>query len=139
MVVCVVQLFCGWVLLTLLWGLGYFLTHHTGLELLVTLLKVRIDWAPLPRSLARGIELLVIGMAAPFQVGRYAARCWPGREVAAWVILLLIWPLMAMFVPFVAVSTKVTLQGVPVIQTFVLLGALWERKVALHTTELKPN
>ena len=33
---------------------------------------------------------------------------------------------MATVVPFVAVSTRVSLHGVLVIQTFVLLGALWE-------------
>ena len=39
MLVAVVQLLCGWLLVTLLWGLGYFLTHHTGAELLADLLE----------------------------------------------------------------------------------------------------
>ena len=57
---------------------------------------------------------------APFQVGRLSSRSWPGREIAACVVVLLVWPLMATVVPFVAVSTRVSLHTIPVIQTFVL-------------------
>jgi hypothetical protein len=139
MLVSVVQLLCGWLLLTLLWGLGYFLTHHTGAELLADLLRIRIGWSPPPASVTHWLELPVIMTVAPFHVGRLASRSWPGREIAACVVVLLVWPLMATLVPFVAVSTRVSLEAVPLIQTFVLLGALWERHVSQHAPRFTPH
>ncbi len=133
MLVSLVQLLCGWLLVTLLWGLGYFLTHHTGAELLADLLRIRIGWTPPPAGMLHWLDLVVVWTVAPFQVGRLVSRFWPSREIAAWVVLWLVWPLMATVVPFVAVSTRVSLHGMPVIQTFVLLGALWERHMSQYT------
>lgn len=135
MLVCVAQLLCGWLLVTLLWGLGYFLTHHTGAELLADLLRIRIGWPPPPPSVTHWLEIFVVGIVAPLHVGRLASRSWPGREITAWVVVLLVWPLMATVVPFVAVSARVSLHWVPVIQTFVLLAALWERRVSQHASQ----
>lgn len=130
--------FGGSVLVTLLWGMGYFLTHHTGLELLANLLRVRFDWPPLPTEFADWVELLVIGIVAPVQVGRFTARCWPGREAAAWVVMSLLWPFMVIYIPCVGMFHRASLPMVPVIQTFVLVGMLWERRVP-SPAELKPN
>jgi hypothetical protein len=120
-------------LVALLWGLGYFLTHHTGAELVADLLRIRIGWTPPPAGMLHWLGLIVVWTVAPFQVGRLVSRSWPTREIAAWVVLSLVWPLMATVVPFVAASTRVSPHGVPVIQIFVLLGAVWERHVSQHT------
>ena len=38
----------GYIVVTLGWGVAYVLTHHTGLELLTDVLRVRFDWPPIP-------------------------------------------------------------------------------------------
>ena len=139
MLVSLVQLLCGWLLVALLWGLGYFLTHHTAAELLADLLRIRIGWTPPPAGVLHWLGLVVVWTVAPFQVGRLVSRSWPSREIAVWVVLWLVWPLMATVVPFVAVSTRVSPHEVPVLQTFVLLGALWERDVAQYTPRFTAN
>jgi hypothetical protein len=130
---------CGFVLATLLWGMAYFFTHHTGLELVANLLRIRFDWPPPPTGVMHWMEALMVWMMAPFQVGRFAARCWPGREVAAWIVMLMVWPLMAVFVPFVGLSTRVSLPVLPAVQAFVLLGLLWERRQSALAISLKPR
>lgn len=139
MLLSVVLWFGGFVFVTLLWGMGYFFTHHTGLELLASALKIRFDWPPPPKGVMHWSELFLMCTAAPFQVGRITARYWPGRELAAWVIMSLVWPFMAVLVPFVAMSTRVSLPMIPVIQAFVLLGALWARRESMPAADLSPR
>ncbi len=122
----------GYVLAVPLWGMGYFFTHHTGLELLSNMLRLRFDWPPATAQVTQWVEPLAMYVLAPFQVGRWAARCWPGREVVVCVAIMLVWPLLVIVAPFVLLSTRMTLPMVPVVHTFVLLGALWERRQSLR-------
>jgi hypothetical protein len=123
------------IVITLCWGLTYFFSHHTGLELLANLLRIRLDWPPPPRGIARVVEATVIWIAAPIQMGRLTARHWTGREIAVWLTMLLLWPIMAAYIPFAATSTRITLPMIPLIQASVLVGILWEHRVIFLKTE----
>jgi hypothetical protein len=136
MLVAVIWSFFGFVAMTLIWGMGYFLSHHTGLELLANLIRVRFDWPPLPAEVTRWIEFVAMVIVAPVQVGRITARYWPGRELAAWVFMLLLWPFLAFTIPFVAMLTKASPSMLPMIEAFVLVGMLWERRIS-RVAELK--
>lgn len=127
--------FVAEIVITLCWGLTYFFSHHTGLELLANLLRIRLDWPPPPPGIARGVEAIVIWIAAPIQVGRLTARRWPGREIAVWLTMLLLWPIMATYIPFAATSTRITLPMIPLIQVSMLVGILWEHRVIFAKTE----
>lgn len=129
----------GYVAVILLWGMGYFLTHHTGLELLSNILRIRFDWPPPPPAVTHWVEPLAIYVLAPLQVGRWAARCSPGREVAVCAAMALSWPALAILIPFVAVSVRVGLPMMPVIQACVLLGALWERRESADPTAVNSS
>jgi hypothetical protein len=115
---------------TLGWGLFYFFSHHTGLELLINLLKLRLDWRPVPPELMHWVEAIVICGCAPLQMGRYTARAWPGREIGAWVFMLLLWPAMMSFVPFATTTIRVSFWVIPVIQASTLTGILRERRAS---------
>jgi hypothetical protein len=128
MIISVILWFFAGIFVTLGWGLFYFFSHHTGLELLITLLKVRLDWRPVPPELMHWVEGIVICVWAPLQMGRYTARCWPGREVAAWVFMLLLWPAMMTFVPFAATTIRVSFWMIPIIQASTLAGIVRERR-----------
>jgi hypothetical protein len=119
--------FFAGIVMTLGWGLFYFFSHHTGLELLINLLKVRLDWQPVPPALMHWAEAIVICVCVPLQMGRYTARAWPGREIAAWLFMLLVWPAMLTYVPFAATTIRVSLWMIPIIQTSMLAGILTQR------------
>jgi hypothetical protein len=50
--------------------------------------------------------------------------------------MLLLWPFLAFTIPFVAMLTKASPSTLPVIEAFVLVGMLWERRVS-RVAELK--
>ena len=54
-------------------------------------------------------------------------------------MVMLVWPLLAVFVPFVAISTRLSLPMLPVVQVLVLAGALWERRESLRPADVKPG
>jgi len=132
-------LWCAsFIAVTLLWGMGYFFTHHSGPGLLSDMLRLRFDWPRPPSGALHAAEIIVVWIVAPFQVGRFTARCWPGREVAAWVVLSIVWPFLSIQIPFLAISTGVTLAMLPAIQALVLLGVLWQCKATRRDLQLKP-
>jgi hypothetical protein len=92
-------------------GAGGFLTHHTAAELLADLLRIRIGWTPPPAGMLHWLGLVVVWTVAPSRSA--ASRRDPGRAGRSlpWVVLSLVWPLMATVVPFVALSTRVSLTG----------------------------
>ena len=117
---------------TLLWAVAYVFDNHTGLELLTTALSARIEsWMP-PRIALYVIELLMLAAAAPFQVGRLAARWWPGRELVAWIAVTTIWPLMASLIPVVGFQAATSQRLLPWILGSTLLGVLWNRFPGPH-------
>jgi hypothetical protein len=118
--------FVAWLFVTLGWGLFYFFSHHTGMELLINLLKVRLDWPASPEVM-HWVEAIVICVCAPLQMGRYTARYWPGRELSAWLFMLLLWSAMMTFVPFAATTVRVSLWMIPIIHASTLAGILRER------------
>jgi hypothetical protein len=120
--------FFAGILMTLGWGLFYFLSHHTGLELLINLLKIRIDWLPVPSGLSHWVEALVIWVVAPLQMGRFTARCWPRREIVAWLYMLLLWPVMMTLIPIAATTVRISLWMIPIIHASTLAGILRERR-----------
>ena len=109
------------------WGLFYFFAHHTGLELLTNLLKIRIDWPDLPEGVMYWIEAAVVLMLSPFWVGRSMARSLPGREIVTWLLMALLWPAMAIYIPFTSRHIRATLGTLPFILAAMLAGILWER------------
>jgi hypothetical protein len=123
---------CAAILMNAGWGITYWLSHHTGLELLWDVLRVRIPWGPVPPSILRGTEYLVICMAAPFQVGRVTARSWRDREVAAWLIMSLLWPFLAAHIPFAAMYVRVSPPLVALMLAFLLTGIVFERSAQLR-------
>jgi hypothetical protein len=119
------------ILVTLSWGLAFFFAHHTGLELLVNLLKIRLDWPPAPPGLLHVVEAFVVRVVAPLRMGSLTARYWRGREIAAWLVMALLWPIMIVYVPFAAMSIRVSLTMIPMIQASILVGILRERRLKL--------
>jgi hypothetical protein len=117
----------GYVVVTLAWGIAYVLNNHTGLELLTDLMRVRFDWPPIPDVAVYSIQAVVLFAIAPFQIGRGSSWCWRGHEVSLAVVMLVVWTVMATFVPLVGVGITARPAMVPVIVMFVLAGALCER------------
>jgi hypothetical protein len=115
----------------LCWGLTFFFTHHTGLELLANLLKIRLDWPLAPPGLLHWTEAFVVFIAAPLQMGSFTSRYWRGREITAWLVICLVWPIMITYIPFVARSNRISLTMIPMIQAAMLLGILRERRLRL--------
>ena len=125
MILSLLLAFAGYVVVTLAWGIAYVLTHHTGLELLSDVLRIRLDWPPLPAGATWVIQALVLFALAPFCIGRGSSVYWRGRELSSTLILMVIWTAMSRFVPIVGISARPSM--VPVIVMFVLAGALFER------------
>ena len=123
----------GWVIATVLWGLVYVFSHHTGVELLVNLLRVRLDWPPPSEALGRNVEIVVMCAVAPFSFGLASARYWRGSEVVAGTIIALVWQVTAIVMPFAAFFTRATFMLMPVIGASVLAGAVWARIGSLRT------
>lgn len=119
--------FAGYLAVTIIWGAGYVLSNHTGLELLVDVLRVRFDWPSISSVATWWIQAVVLFAIAPFQLGRASAPYWRGHEVSLAIVTLLIWTAMARFVPFVLVGIKVSPAMMPLVVMFLLFGALAER------------
>ncbi len=119
--------FSAYVAVTLVWGVAYLLTHHTGLELVVDLLRLRIAWPPIPDAATWAIQAIVLFAIAPFQIGRAIAPYWRGHELSLAIVMLVIWTTMAVFVPLVGVGISASPAMMPVAVMFVLGGALGQR------------
>jgi hypothetical protein len=119
--------FAGYIVVTLGWGVGYVLTHHTGLELAADVLRLRFDWPPIPDLATWMIQAVVLFAIAPFQIGRASAPYWRGHELSLAIVMLVIWTAMAVFVPLVGVGISASPAMMPVAVMFVLGGALVER------------
>lgn len=117
----------GYVVVTLLWGTAYVLAHHTGLELLTDLLRLRVDWPPIPAWATFTIQAVALFAVAPFQVGRVSASVWRGREISHTLVVLIVWTALSMLVPIVGVGIAAYPSMVPVSVSVVLLGALYQR------------
>jgi hypothetical protein len=118
----------GYIVVTLVWGAAYVLANHTGLELLTDLLRIRLDWPPIPDGATWAIQAVVLFAVAPFHLGRGSTRFWRGREVSLAIVTLIVWTAMAVFVPLVGVGgIRAYPSMVPVMVTFLLAGALFER------------
>jgi len=131
---CLVLGLGGYVVVTLIWGGAYILAHHTGLELLVDLLRLRFDWPPIPAWMTYAIQAVVLFAIAPLQIGRSSAPHFRGHELSLVLVMLLIWSAMAVFAPIVGIGIAATPRTMPVIATFVLLGILMERRRAASTS-----
>ena len=118
--------FAAWIAATLLWGMGYFLSHHTVMELVANLLRLRFDWPAPPVEWLRFVDCVVVWIAAPYQLGRWWARAARGREMVTWLYLAAIWPALMMWLPFADRYARASLTAAPLILMFVLAGMLRE-------------
>jgi hypothetical protein len=114
----------GYVAVTLAWGLVYFFSHHTGGELLVNALLIRIDFPPIPATATYAIQVAAFFVVSPYQLGRGSARHWRGRELTLAIITLPVWLSMSVLVPFVGIGVRATPPMMPLAVAFVLLGLL---------------
>ena len=119
--------FTAYVAVTLVWGVAYVLTHHTGLELVTDVLRLRVAWPPIPDAATWTIQAAVLFAIAPFQIGRAIAPYWRGHELSLAIVMLVIWTTMAVFVPLVGVGISASPAMMPLAVMFLLLGALAER------------
>jgi hypothetical protein len=127
MVLSLILGFAGYFAVALIWGAGYVLSNHTGLELLADLVRIRFDWPPISPETTWWIQAVVLFAIAPFQLGRASAPYWRGHEVSLAIVTLLIWTVMARFVPFVLIGIKASPAMMPLVVMFLLVGALAER------------
>ena len=123
----------GYVVALLAWGVAYFVTNHTGLELLVSVVRLRFDWPPLPVGIGYAIQGIAFWAVAPFHIGRAAGLYWRGHELSISLVTMATWSAMSVLVPFVGVGVRSNLSAMPLILTFVLLGALSERHASIRT------
>jgi hypothetical protein len=134
MALCLVLAFGAYIIVTLVWGAAYVLSHYTGFEPLVDVLRLRFDWPPLPAWVTYAIQAIVFFAIAPLQIGRISAPHWRGHELSLVVMMLPIWSAMAVLVPFVSVGIAATPRVMPVVMTFVFTGILAGRRRASHST-----
>ena len=97
---------------TILWKILHFLRDHTGLELV-------LPGDALPLRVPIWIAIFYLRMFLPFEIGRWAARHARGRELSAWLVMMLLWPLLSLL-------TKSPLDFSWAAQ-FSLLGVICER------------
>ena len=115
-----------------LWATGYVLSQHTGIELLIDVLRVRFDWAPIPAPILVALHMAVVMSGAPYQAGRLVGAEWRERAVAFTVMLAIVWSALAVAVPFVwTTDVRVTFAMLPVIDLFILAGVVRERRTQL--------
>jgi hypothetical protein len=127
MLVSVLLIALGMAGAALLWVVAYVFSHHTGVELITSYFRLRVDWGLPPAAMLYVVELVMLAIAAPFQTGRFAARCWPQRELAAATMMAVTWPMMATLVPLVGGRMAACLRGVPLIVAGMFASAGWER------------
>jgi hypothetical protein len=119
--------FVGYVALTVAWGVAYVLTHQPGFELLADLLRVRLDWPPIPMQATYALQAVVFFAITPFCIGRGSAAYWRGHELGLVIVTMPIWLAMSVLVPFVGVGVRTSPAMVPVLAGFVLVGMLSAR------------
>ena len=119
--------FLGYVAVTLVWGVAYLLMRHTGFELLANVFLLRFDWPPMPDWATYAVQAAALFAIAPFQIGRGSTHFWRGHEVSLALVLMIVWTGMAAFVPLVGIGISARPSMVPLMVTFVLAGALFER------------
>lgn len=127
MAISIVFALVGYVALTLAWGLVYVLAHHTGVDLLADVLRVRIDWPPVPMWATYALQACVFFGVTPFSIGRGSSEYWRGHELSLAIVTMLIWLAMSVLVPFVGVGVRTTPAMVPVLGAFVLIGLVSAR------------
>lgn len=127
MVLSAILALSAYIAVTVVWGILYVFANHTGLELLVDLTKIRLDWPPIPEWATYGIQVVVLFAIAPFQIGRSSSHFWRGHEVSLALVMLLMWTAMSIAVPFVGVGVSARPSLVPVMVLFAFAGALFQR------------
>jgi hypothetical protein len=133
MIVTALTMFVAMFLSVILWGAAYVFANHTGVELLINWLGVRVEWGfPSDDSLSF-VRVLMLTAVAPFQTGQMAARRWPGQELTVALVMSMVWPVMSLVAPLSVGRVTASAQLVPVIVTCMFLGAVWVR---LKTTPL---
>jgi len=70
------------------WKILHFVRDHTGVELF-------LPGDSLPAAVPRWIALSYLRLLVPFEVARWVARRARGRELSAWVVMMLLWPVLA--------------------------------------------
>lgn len=88
---------------------------------------IRFDWPPIPAWAIYAIQAAVLFAIAPFQIGRGSTHFWRRHEVSLVIVLMIVWTAMAALVPLVGIGISARPSMVPVMVTFVLAGALFER------------
>jgi hypothetical protein len=120
--------------LTIAWVPAYIVANHTGLELLLGVLRLRFEWAPPPASLIHVVELAALLVVAPLQVGRHITDAWGTRAVAFTVMQTLIWAALVISIPFAGADVRVTLAHLPVIMACTLASVVRSRAAHLDLT-----
>ncbi len=116
---------------TLVWGVAYSLTHaRTMQQLTLDILLMRFSWPSMP-PIAEGTALFVLAVWGPFTVGRHVARASAGRELLAGMVAAVVWPVLALAVPYLGRPMKAGTWAVPLLGFAVLAGAVSERRAAL--------
>ena len=106
------------------WKSVHFVRDHTGVELLLPGDSLQV-------SVPVWIAIFYLRLLVPFEIGRWAARRAPGRELSAWCVMMLLWPLLASM-------TKSPYEFVWAAQ-FSLLGVICERWRAHRLDRLTPS
>ena len=70
------------------WAILHFVRDHTGVELL-------LPGDSLPTAVPGWIVLSYLRLLVPFEVARWVARRVRGRELSAWLVMMLLWPVLA--------------------------------------------
>jgi hypothetical protein len=118
----------GYVVVTLLWGVGYVFANHTGVELLTEVLKIRFDWPPIAPWATYAIQAVALFGVAPFLVGRGSSPYWRGHELSLTIVMLMVWTMMASLVPLVGVGIAARPSLMPIAALFVLIGLVSARR-----------
>jgi hypothetical protein len=58
------------------------LAHHSGVELLADVLRLRIDWPPIPLWAIYAMQGVVFFAIAPLCIGRGSAARWRSHELS---------------------------------------------------------
>lgn len=101
------------------WSIAYMLDNYTGLKLVTEWAGVRVP-PSMPQWVLEWIATLTGSVVAPFMIGLFVVRRWPSRELAVWIALLFIWPVMETI-------TRIPYLVLPAALTSLLLGLLWAR------------
>jgi len=89
----------------------------------------------MPRGVIYWIEAAVSLMLPGFRVGRSMPRSLPGREMVVWLLMILLWPVLAIYALFTSRQTRTTLDTLPFILAAMLAGILWERALIARRSD----